>query len=66
MVIIFEPGQLNSSGWHNWYRITCAGKTYDFREDEKKQPSVWDEKGLCRIKIADGRFVVLFPELKEK
>lgn len=65
-VIVFKPKVLNSSGWHAWHKITYAGKTYDFREDEKEQPSVWDEKGLCRVKIADGRFVVLFPELKDK
>ena len=54
------------SGWHNWHEITYRGKTYSFSEDEDEQPSVWDKKGLCRVKIAKNRFVVLFPELKEK
>jgi hypothetical protein len=66
LAIVFFPGPGNSSRWHNWHTISYGGKRYTFSEKESKEPTVWDEKGLCRVKIEDDKFVVLFPELKEK
>jgi hypothetical protein len=52
--------------WHNRHTITFHGQYWTFLDDrEKAGPhSEWNEKGLCRIGIADNRFVVLFPKLE--
>ncbi len=60
-IIVRFPG-----GWHNYHRITYAGKTYRFREDERKQDPEWDRNGLCRIGVEDKRLRVLFPRLWPK
>ncbi len=65
LVLVFRP-HYDSSGWHNYHDITYGGKTFRFREEQSEQPSVWDRKGLCRVKVEQGTFRVLFPELKRK
>ena len=52
--------------WHNWHTIAIHKKSWTFWESEKEanSHSLWNEKGLCRIGIADDKFVVLFPMLE--
>lgn len=52
--------------WHNWHTIVFHDKFWTFWDEmeHKTGPhSLWNEKGLCRIGIADDKFDVLFPKL---
>jgi hypothetical protein len=51
-----------SSGWHNWHAITHGGRSSTFYENEKDLQSIWNEHGLCRIKVEGDRFVIIFPK----
>jgi len=52
--------------WHNWHHIVYQDKTSKFQDaNEKNQPSIWNKKGLCRIKITKYKFEILFPELED-
>jgi hypothetical protein len=61
ILIVFHP--MWESGRHHWHEIIYGNKSFRFQEGYEKQ-TVWSRKGLCRVKIADDKFVVLFPELK--
>jgi len=62
LVIRFRPDPMNKSQWHHWHTITYGGKAYTSNVPEQQpQPSDWITKGLCRIAIREGKFVVLFP-----
>jgi hypothetical protein len=52
--------------WHNWHTIVFHDKFWTFTENEKDAGphSLWNEQGLCRIGIANDKFVVLFPKLQ--
>jgi hypothetical protein len=50
--------------WHNWHTIVHEGKGRTFREKETDQPSIWNEKGLCRIKVAEDKFSLVFPDVR--
>ena len=65
LVVRFTPVLLNKSNWHNWHTITYEGKPYTFRSKEKDEPIDWVNRGLVRVAIRDGKFRVLFPELKK-
>ena len=64
VVIRFTPNT-DKSIWHNWHTITHEGKPYTFRAEEKDEPIDWVNRGLVRVAIRDGKFRVLFPELKK-
>ena len=51
--------------WHNWHTIVHAGISKTFREPETGEPNDWDTKGLCRMGIEGGRFVITFPNMRE-
>lgn len=48
-----------------WHTIIYRNTTRTFHERETDRPNIWDQRGLCRIKIDAGKFVVLFPDLTE-
>ena len=55
----------------NWsHTIEHGGKRHEFvwRQDEPGavRSAEWEKKGLCRVGIRDGKFVVLFPRLEKK
>jgi hypothetical protein len=60
VIMVFKSNHY-SSGWHNWHAITYGGSTSTFWESEKDLHSIWDKQGLCRIKVEDDRFVIVFP-----
>ncbi|MHC4662710.1 MAG: hypothetical protein ACYS8W_13600 [Planctomycetota bacterium] len=65
-VINFIGNEFNDY-WHNWHDIVYKGETFKFwDDDERHQPSDWNRKGLCRFRIENDRFKVLFPELKKE
>jgi len=61
VIMVFKSNN-HSSGWHNWHDITYGGSTSTFWESEKDLPSIWNKQGLCRIKVEDDRFVIVFPK----
>ncbi len=64
LVIAFGRRKRHRPGsWHNWHRIVSQGESYLFQEKANLQPPEWDDKGLCRVGVRDGRFIVVFPEL---
>jgi hypothetical protein len=60
-----EPGGSVSGNWS--HEITQGGRTNRFPWDQGRPgalPSAeWGGKGLCRVAVRDGKFVVLFPPL---
>jgi len=61
VIMVFKSNN-RSSGWHNWHAITYGGSTSTFWESEKDLPSIWNKQGLCRIKVGDDRFAIVFPK----
>lgn len=61
VIMVFKPNN-HSSGWHNWHAITYGGSASTYWESEKDLPSIWNKQGLCRIKVEDDRFVIVFPK----
>ncbi len=52
---------------HNWHTIAFRGKFWTFGAaagEDNNAHGQWNEKGLCRIGIANDKFVVLFPNLQ--
>jgi hypothetical protein len=60
VIMVFKSN--HPSSWHNWHAITYGGSTSTFWESEKDLPSIWNKQGLCRIKVEDDRFVIVFPK----
>jgi hypothetical protein len=60
VIMVFKSA--HSSGWHNWHAVTYGGNTSTFWESEKDLPSIWNKQGLCRIKVENDRFVIVFPK----
>jgi hypothetical protein len=60
VIMVFKSNN-RSSGWHNWHTITYGGSASTYWESEKDLPSIWNKQGLCRIKVEDDRFVIIFP-----
>jgi len=62
-----EDGGKVSGNWS--HEITHAGKTttrsWEGNRSSAIWPGGWDEAGLCRVAIRDGRFFVLFPPAEE-
>lgn len=52
--------------WHNLHTIVHDGKSRTYYQQNTDKPDIWAEKGLCRIKIADRKFVVVFPDPRGK
>jgi len=65
-IIIRFVGRKLPSGkqawWHNQHTIVHEGKSRTYYQKNTDKPDIWDEKGLCRIKVADRKLVVLFPD----
>jgi hypothetical protein len=61
VIMVFKSNN-HSSVWHNWHAITYGGSTSIFQESEKDLPSIWNKQGLCRIRVEDDRFVIVFPK----
>jgi hypothetical protein len=61
-----EDGGSISGNWS--HQITHRGKTGGFTWNQDFGGSIpvaeWDKKGLCRVRIHDGKFAVLFPKLE--
>jgi hypothetical protein len=49
--------------WHNWHDIGFQGKVWKFWTKESHTPNQWNERGLCRLQIANGKWRVVFPKL---
>jgi hypothetical protein len=62
-----ESGDSISGNWS--HEIVHQGKTYSFLWDQDRPNAIrsveWERKGLCRVGIQGGKFVVLFPCLVE-
>jgi len=58
----FPTGEQN--WWHGWHTIVYHGKARTFHEKETGKPDIWDEKGLCRIKVVNDKLRILFPDLQ--
>ena len=69
-IIIRFVGRKLPSGkqawWHNRHTIVHEGKSRTYYQKNTDTPDIWDEKGLCRIKVADRKLVVLFPDPSAK
>ena len=52
--------------WHNWHEIRFHGNSWIFQTVEREAGAIkeWNDKGLCRIGIADDKLTVLFPKLE--
>lgn len=59
--------------WHGRHAIVYEGKTYTFWVDRDEhgfwhptvnKPNIWTENGLCRVKIVNDKFSVIFPKLE--
>lgn len=48
-----------------WHTITYGGHAYTFARGGRAEQSLWVTKGLCRIGVQKGKFVVLFPKLEK-
>ncbi len=65
------PGHETPAWYHDYHVIRFRGRTYLFRADQwilrtgkPAEPDVWARKGLCRVKISEGKLSVLFPPLE--
>jgi len=58
----FPNGKQN--WWHNWHTIVYHGKARTFHENDTRKPGIWNEKGLCRMKVVDDKLSILFPDLQ--
>lgn len=65
LVVWFVP-ENDKFPWHGAHLISYDGKTYEFSEPERPQPTDWDKKGLCRVAIKKRKFEVVFPKLDEE
>jgi hypothetical protein len=65
LAVRFKPNFPHLSTWHNWHTVTYDGKPYSFYVEQKDDPVNWMEKGLVRGKFQQGKFQVVFPELKQ-
>jgi hypothetical protein len=50
--------------WHNWHTINYEGKPYTFWALGNRDPEELTRKGLVRLAVQDGKFNVIFPELR--
>jgi hypothetical protein len=67
IIIRFEGHKYSNDDqglWHNWHEISYHDKKWTFGADENTKPNIWNEKGLCRIGIADDKFKVIFPNME--
>ena len=66
LVVRYAPpkGEAISGNWS--HEILHAGETRTFGWDQGRPGSIpsteWEEKGLCRVAVRDGKFAVVFPE----
>lgn len=52
---------------HNWHAIRFRDRFWTFwtrSREGGERPTKWNERGLCRIAIADDKLLVLFPKLE--
>jgi hypothetical protein len=72
IIIRFEGRKYPNTGqalWHNWHVISYHEKKWAFgaappNMSNINKPNIWNEKGLCRIGIAEDKFKVIFPKLE--
>ena len=66
VVIVFVGRKFGGrqTWWHNWHRITHQGVSRLLEDGEEKEPNIWDQKGLVRAKIENGKFVITFPDMR--
>jgi hypothetical protein len=64
IVIRFVPCCPAYPPWHNWHTISYEGKSYTFWSLGNRDPEDVARKGLVRLSVQDGRFSVIFPELR--
>jgi hypothetical protein len=63
------PGESISEEAGGWvaHHIIHGGKTYSFSWDQSRPGAIksraWRDKGLCRVGVIGGKFVVLWPDL---
>ncbi len=67
----FGDGTVIPKWFHSQHCIDFRGRSYGFATDEgilrsrtPVRPDAWAELGLCRVKISQGKFVVVFPDLE--
>ena len=48
----------------HWHKITFRENSYTFWRKESETADEWNERGLCRAKIGDGKLAVVFPDLE--
>ena len=53
-------------GGHAGHFITHDQEPVLFTEGDELRSAVWKKKGLCRIRVADDRFEIVFPEMKNR
>jgi len=58
----FQNRTEDTKSQNNWHAITYGGSTSTFWESEKDLPSIWNQQGLCRIRVEDDKFVIVFPK----
>mgnify|MGYP006287225769 CR=1 FL=1 len=51
--------------WHNWHTIIHKRMSETFRDKETDRANEWDQRGLCRVAIADDQFQIIFPVMDE-
>jgi hypothetical protein len=51
--------------WHNWHTIIHKRMSETFRDEETDRANEWDQRGLCRLVIADDQFQIIFPVMEE-
>jgi hypothetical protein len=68
MVLRYVPEKGGSVSDCGYCEIAYRWKTYRFRWDEGSPGAIpaaeWAEKGLCRVAVREGKFAILFPDLR--
>jgi hypothetical protein len=65
--VVYPWEEKPASLWHNYHEIIYHHKLYRFSVAspvDPLTPTEWNEKGLCRLRVENDKFVVLFPKLE--